>query len=97
MTGLDDTDFFYCPHCDSRVAVGARVCRECGANADCGWNDHETDWSESEGLDDEFDYDEFVSREFGEGDTETASNRSMWIRLVILAIILSFALGYLAS
>ncbi len=30
-------DGFECPHCGADVAVGARVCRECGCDASTGW------------------------------------------------------------
>ncbi len=32
---------FECPHCGAEVRVGAAVCRECGSDADTGWQDEE--------------------------------------------------------
>lgn len=30
---------FECPHCGAAVAVGSKVCRECGSDAGTGWQD----------------------------------------------------------
>jgi len=36
---------FACPHCGAEVRQGARVCRECGSDADTGWQgDEEIDY-----------------------------------------------------
>lgn len=32
---------FVCPHCGADVVVGAKVCRECGSDADTGWQSQE--------------------------------------------------------
>ncbi|MCA8952119.1 MAG: hypothetical protein KDE27_21595 [Planctomycetes bacterium] len=32
---------FSCPHCDAEVPIGAKVCRECGSDAETGWQDEE--------------------------------------------------------
>jgi hypothetical protein len=53
-----------CPICGADVPAKAKACPECGA-------DHETGWSEdayASGLglpEDNFDYDDFVKKEFG--------------------------------
>ena len=95
MADFDDTNYFHCRHCDAKVRVGAKVCRACGASDDCGWNDDSDSFDYGDASDD-FDYDDFVKREFGESQSGSAATRSLWLRLVILAILLSFALGYLA-
>lgn len=64
---------FPCPHCGEAVIQGATFCRACGASEDSGWNDDDTADEFSSGYDDdEFDYEDFVSREF----PQHASNRS---------------------
>ncbi len=56
-----------CPVCGAEPPRGARACPECGACEETGWGEE----SYSSGLDlpddDEFDYDEFIDREFGSG------------------------------
>ncbi|MCA8978082.1 MAG: hypothetical protein KDC98_25370 [Planctomycetes bacterium] len=34
-------ELFECPHCGADVVLGAKVCRECGSDADTGWLDEE--------------------------------------------------------
>ena len=58
-----DDDYFVCPHCGSDVPAGAAFCRECGASDESGWDD---DYGIADGYapDSDFDYDEFIGREF---------------------------------
>ncbi|MGA0093797.1 MAG: zinc ribbon domain-containing protein [Chthoniobacterales bacterium] len=54
-----------CPVCGGGVPRGAAACPECGADERSGWRE---DADETGGLDlpdGEFDYDEFVKKEFG--------------------------------
>lgn len=59
-----------CPECGAVVHLNSQSCPRCGARrGTCGW-----EWSEVyDGLDlpgeenDDFDYDEYVAREFGNG------------------------------
>ena len=61
-----DADWYACPSCGAEVRVGSRGCSRCGPGLP-------EDWLEEEHLegislpDDpaEFDYDEYVKREFG--------------------------------
>lgn len=66
------------------------MCRGCGADASCGWNDN---YDNSEYTpDDGFDYDEFVAREFpNEASPDTAKSQN-WIRFVLLLVIISMLL-----
>ncbi len=71
----------------------ATVCRECGFS-----DDYVESGDDYDPLDaDDFDYDDFVAREFPQH-SETgspASRRQMWMRLIILAIVASFVLSLL--
>jgi hypothetical protein len=56
-----------CPVCGEDVPRGAKACPECGADDLSGWRE---DADETGGLglpDEEFNYDEFVKKEFGSG------------------------------
>ncbi len=54
-----------CPCCGADVPPGARACPECGADEQTGWSEA----ARTDGLDlpdEEFNYDDYVKREFGE-------------------------------
>ena len=74
------------------------MCRACGASDDCGWHDDETYESEYDSFDDDdFDYDRFVAREFPEhSDGSGGSDQSLWVRVVVLVLIVSFILTVMA-
>lgn len=90
--GRTHDEYFDCPHCGAPVPVGAAACRECGS-------DDETGWSEDAGLwdpeiwagsvvDDDFDYDEFVSREFPESSNVPVQQLvKKWAMFAIVAIL----------
>ncbi len=53
-----------CPNCGADVPRRAKACPECGSDESTGWSEHAT--TQSLDLPDaEFNYDEFVQREFG--------------------------------
>lgn len=56
-----------CPVCGEWVHRGQAACDECGACAKSGWKAHAGvyDGLDLPGDEDEFDYDDFVAREFG--------------------------------
>jgi RNA polymerase subunit RPABC4/transcription elongation factor Spt4 len=62
-------DYFVCPHCGAEVEAGARACPECGADERTGWAEDADKWGADipagYGGQDDFDYEEFVRREFG--------------------------------
>ena len=73
-------DSFHCPHCGAEVSAGAAFCRACGASEDSGWDGDA--WTEDEDADD-FDYDEYLAREF----PETAPPRLPPLRQRIFALV----------
>ena len=80
---------FPCPHCGSPVPSSAMRCRECGASEDCGWNEDFQD--DYEASDDDFDYDQFVAREFPEdADRPASTGHKPWVKAVVLLLILTF-------
>ena len=87
---------FTCPNCGATVPAGAKFCRECGASDESGWNEDESSWAEDTasgyGPDDDFDYDDFVAREFP--DHSPRLSRQRWKRwaLIVLVVIVSVAL-----
>lgn len=53
-----------CPVCQTRVPAGSKACPQCGATAEDGWSE-ELGLEGADLPDTEFNYDEFVKREFG--------------------------------
>ncbi|MCB1076438.1 MAG: hypothetical protein KDM64_01310 [Verrucomicrobiae bacterium] len=85
-----------CPECGASVHLNAAGCRHCGARrGPQGWERSETyDGLDLPGEDDDFDYDEFVAREFGDGPKSgwaawPAKKKFWW--LVALVTFLAFA------
>jgi len=77
-------DWFVCPHCGTVLPADATSCPECGSDDTTGWAEDADMWAEVplDYADDEFDYDEFVAREFG--DTRT---RGMRVSIIVLALV----------
>jgi hypothetical protein len=61
-------DYFVCAHCGAQVSAGARACPECGSDEATGWAEDADKWAAGipagYGDEDDFDYEEFVRREF---------------------------------
>jgi hypothetical protein len=92
-------EFFNCPCCGAEVPVGATFCRECGASDDSGWGEGDDSQDEDSptgyGPDDDFDYDEYVSREFPDQSPDGSRPRvKQWAMAVLVAIV---AAAFLAS
>lgn len=74
-----------CPNCGVDVPPGARACPECGSDEDTGWSEDAA--YDEVGLPEEFDYDQFVEREFGKkGSVPGGVNRFWWAVTVVLLI-----------
>jgi hypothetical protein len=61
-----EDDYFICPCCGAELPLSADFCRDCGASADSVWNTDEdvTDDVSDFDQDDEFDYEDYLRREF---------------------------------
>ncbi|HVF73079.1 MAG TPA: hypothetical protein VM940_15865 [Chthoniobacterales bacterium] len=79
-----------CPVCGEDVPRGSLACPECGADHNSGWRADATD-----GLDlpdDDFNYDEFVEREFSTSAKPTGLKAVWWITAIVLAVIFALYL-----
>ncbi|MCA9124303.1 MAG: hypothetical protein H6822_27210 [Planctomycetaceae bacterium] len=65
------------------MSAGAKFCSECGASEDSGWNQ---DVEEGFGAEDDFDYDDYLEREFGTARPRTT--REKFHRVATVAIII---------
>ncbi len=76
-----------CPVCGADVPRGERACPGCGSDESTGWSEH----AHSQSLDlpdDEFNYDQFVQREFG----EPKQNRLSWIWIATAVLLLAISI-----
>ena len=84
-----------CPVCGEFVPRKAMSCAGCGASRDSGWNEE----ARVSGLDlpddEEFDYEDFVAREFGQGRPKKPDRCRFWT-VVGLVLILAMAASLLA-
>lgn len=76
-------ELFSCPNCGADVAVGAKVCRECGSDASTGWKDE-----------DEIDYasvdlpDGYRDGDGRSGDELPVLATPTWVRWTALVVVL---------
>ena len=78
-----------CPNCGAEVPRGAKACPECGSDEKTGWSED----ARYGGLDlpeENFDYNEFVEREFGKGKPVPRGIHWFWwvVALALLGIFL---------
>jgi len=77
-----------CPNCGAEVPPMARACPECGADEKTGWSEE----AQASGLDlpdENFDYDDFVKREFGDKSPVPRGVRWFWW-VIALALAAAF-------
>jgi hypothetical protein len=86
-----DADWYACPECGAEVRVGSRGCTAC----------HGKSWEQDEYLDGldlpedpaEFNYDEFVKREFGRGSARVKPAGLAWKWWITGVLLLSALIG----
>jgi hypothetical protein len=88
------SDDFLCPHCGGRLAKGASFCRHCGADEESGWSDDGDGYDAAPG-DDDFDYHEYLAREFPESTPVRFSLTRWLIVLLVAALCLGLVLATL--
>lgn len=87
---------FICPHCGAPVPRDASACPECGSDERTGWSeeaeDFDPDLPEGYSEDGDFDYDEYVRKEFA-WDPDRGSKPPIPLREMVLPAI---AIGLIA-
>ncbi len=84
-----------CPVCGQGVPSAAVACPECGSDYNSGWRGAET----YDGLDlpdEDFNYDEFVCKEFGPS-FKPPGIKTIWWITALLVIVVSVALYFLTG
>lgn len=81
-----------CPNCGADVPRGASCCPGCGSDAKTGWSD-EVSSSSPAIPDSDFDYNDYVRREFGGPDPRPRGISWFWWMIACVLVVLSlFAL-----
>ncbi len=78
-----------CPHCGADVPPGAKACPACGSDERTGWSD-EAHSSNLDLPDEDFDYDDFVKREFNQGKTPVPHGIHWFWWLVAVGLLVAF-------
>jgi hypothetical protein len=93
--GLPETndEFFVCPHCGATVQIDATFCRECGSDDQTGWSED----AERTQFDcgNEFDYDEFIEREFPDSNPMSTGESVKKNAVILIVILTCISLLYL--
>ena len=74
-----------CPHCGTEVPPRASVCPQCGSDDKTGWSDE----ARASGLDlpdENFDYDDYVKREF-DGEVKPRGLHWFWWLVALLLLV----------
>jgi hypothetical protein len=85
-----------CPVCDEEVPRGALACPECGADHNSGWRQDAETYDGLNLPDEDFDYDDFVRREF-EPSFKPSGIKTIWWITAILILVASVVLYFLAG
>ena len=75
-----------CPNCGAEVPPRAKACPECGSDEQTGWSTE----AETGGLDlpeEQFDYDDFVKREFGAKSPVPRGIHWFWWLVAVIVVI----------
>jgi hypothetical protein len=75
-----------CPVCGEEVPRNALACRACGADHNSGWRDDAATYDGVDLGEEQFDYEQFVSEEFGTPPKKPALN-PLW--MITAALLLS--------
>jgi len=96
MTAKRSDETFSCPNCGADVTRGASFCRACGATDESGWNADDDFAAESMsggyGDDPDFDYDEFLAREFPGQASRPPAARLRAAEVAVVVVLLCLAM-----
>jgi predicted nucleic acid-binding Zn ribbon protein len=81
---------FVCPVCGATVRAKALACPECGADDRTGWSDQTI--YDNTGIEDpdEFDYEEFVEREFEGRRRRRGRERLWWMTTIVILMLIAW-------
>ncbi|MBI2442141.1 MAG: zinc ribbon domain-containing protein [Lentisphaerae bacterium] len=78
-----------CPVCGAKVPPAARACPECGADETTGWNEDRAVYDGLDLPDNEFDYDAYLKKEFGDAEELRGKPNKLLIWLLLIGLALT--------
>lgn len=87
------SESFDCPCCGAEVSEGASSCPECGASDDSGWGEAA---EEGFATDEEFDYDDYLEREFSISRPRSQGQRFRRVLTVTIVVLVCISLALLS-
>jgi len=90
------SDDFTCPFCGADVSPNARGCGACGASKEDTGEWFHAASADGLGADDDFNYEEFLEREFGGGEPRRSGKDLFWwiVALITLIAFVWLAVGW---
>ena len=85
-----------CPVCGEDVPSGALACPECGADHNSGWRKDADAYDAVDLPDEDFNYDEFIRKEFGQSPKPPGIKIFWWIAAIVLIIVFTIIYFYAA-
>jgi hypothetical protein len=74
---------FSCPHCGAEVPANAKACPGCGADERTAWSE-EAEQQGSEYPEEDFNYEDFVRKEFGNRPVPRGISWFWWVVAVLV-------------
>lgn len=85
-----------CPVCGEDVPRSSLACPECGADHNSGWRENADTYDAVDLPDEDFNYDQFVTQEFGSS-RKPAAIKTVWWIVVTLLIVAFIAIYFHAA
>jgi ssDNA-binding Zn-finger/Zn-ribbon topoisomerase 1 len=86
-----------CPVCNEEVPSGALACPECGADHKSGWRENSDAYDGLNIPDNDFNYDDFVKREFGPRVRRLPELKMVWLIAGIVLIVAVLLMYFYAA
>ena len=77
-----------CPSCGENVPRDALACPECGADHNSGWREDANTYDALDLPDADFNYEDFIGKEFGSAPKPARVRTAWWIAAIVLILIL---------
>src|SRR6267142_4501175 len=84
----DPTTPEVCPACGEDVPPNALACPECGADHNSGWREDANIYDALDVPDADFNYEDFIRKEFGSVGKPARVRTAWWIAAIVLILIL---------